>query len=85
MKGRSYCSSRLGEGKMVSMSVLGVAGAKVSGTVLSGVAYLTGYHLHLELTAKEKKESNEPVANVFKELGLDNESFPVDAVKGEWI
>ncbi|ESK90079.1 hypothetical protein Moror_7857 [Moniliophthora roreri MCA 2997] len=37
------------------------------------------------LEEHEAKESTEPVDKVFKELALDLDMFPEDAIKGEWI
>jgi hypothetical protein len=41
--------------------------------------------LNLELSETEKKESMDPVNNIFNELSLDEDTIPAEAIKGEWI
>jgi hypothetical protein len=45
---------------------------------------LLKYHLTVALEEAEEKEAHESAEEVFKELALDIEKFPVEALEGEW-
>ena len=48
---------------------------------------LFGLLIHLVVISEREKEEggNESVESIFKELALDAEMFPAEAMEGEWV